>query len=129
MLRTKSNLSEMPSSTGGVGGVEGAEPETSVERTIRRTPAVIRRMTPTRRQENFSSRKRKANVRTKMRDEDLHIAKQVDVRLETRMADQDMGSLTVQGQGDCSQAQIRQTNIQACCDATGQTLAAKEVPD
>ena len=42
--------------------------------TIRRTPIKMRKMTPTRRYENFSRRKRKAKRRTKIREEDLHMA-------------------------------------------------------
>lgn len=42
--------------------------------TMRRTPENIRKMTATSRIENFSSRNRKANKRTKISDEDLTIA-------------------------------------------------------
>lgn len=42
--------------------------------TMRTTPAEMRVMTNTRRQENSSRRKRKAKRSTKISDEDLHIA-------------------------------------------------------
>ena len=42
--------------------------------TIRSTPADMRRMTPIRRRENVSRRKKKAKDRTNTSDEDLHIA-------------------------------------------------------
>jgi len=42
--------------------------------TMRTTPAEMRVMTNTRRQENISRRKRKAKRSTKISDEDLHIA-------------------------------------------------------
>ena len=42
--------------------------------TIRRTPENIRNMTAMRRHEKDSKRNRKANRRTKMREDDLHIA-------------------------------------------------------
>lgn len=47
--------------------------------TMRRTPAQMRNMTPMSRHENISSLSRKANRRTKTKDDDLHIA---DVRCE-----------------------------------------------
>lgn len=45
-----------------------------VSRTMRKTPKVMREMTRMSRSEYFSRRKRKANMRTKMRVEDLHMA-------------------------------------------------------
>jgi hypothetical protein len=42
--------------------------------TIRSTPAEMRRMTPISRRENVSRRKKKANAKTKTREEDLHMA-------------------------------------------------------
>ena len=45
----------------------------SVE-TMRTTPDVIMKMIPTSRQDGVSRRKRKANMRTKAREDDLHIA-------------------------------------------------------
>lgn len=42
--------------------------------TMSRTPENMRVITPIRRHENFSKRKRKANSRTKISEEDLHIA-------------------------------------------------------
>jgi hypothetical protein len=45
-----------------------------VSKTMRKTPAEMRVMTPTRWRENRSSRNRKAKRRTKIRAEDLHIA-------------------------------------------------------
>jgi hypothetical protein len=43
---------------------------------MRSTPKNIRKMTATRRIENFSSRNRNANIRTNINDDDLHIAEQ-----------------------------------------------------
>ena len=48
-----------------------------VSKTMRKTPKEIKVMTPTKRREKRSSRKRKAKRRTKMRAEDLHIARTV----------------------------------------------------
>jgi hypothetical protein len=50
--------------------------------TIKTTSPKIRRITPMRRNENISRRKRKANRRTKVKDEDLHIAG-VGIRLDS----------------------------------------------
>lgn len=60
-----------------IGFTGGAGEETSVERTIRRTPAVMRRMTATSRTEKRSSLRMKAKKRTKMSEDDLHIATRV----------------------------------------------------
>jgi hypothetical protein len=52
--------------------------------TIRRTPQRISAITPTRRREKVSSLNRNAKKRTKMSEEDLHIAKleSIDVIIE-----------------------------------------------
>ena len=52
----------------------GGFEDESVEKTMRRTPAVIRKITDTRRHEKRSRRKRKAKTSTKTREEDLHMA-------------------------------------------------------
>lgn len=50
--------------------------ETAVTlKTMKKTPTLMKVMTPTRRRENFSSLNRKAKARTKMRADDLHIAR------------------------------------------------------
>lgn len=49
--------------------------------TIIRTPMKMSRMTPTSRRENFSNLKKKANVKTKISDEDLHMANRCVKRL------------------------------------------------
>lgn len=48
--------------------------------TMRRTPEKIKKITATRRHEKISSRKRKANSSTKIRDDDLHIAIQRNLK-------------------------------------------------
>lgn len=49
------------------------------EATINNTPPNMMRITTTRRNESFSRRKAKANMRTKMREDDLHMAEKISV--------------------------------------------------
>lgn len=83
------------------------------------TPAVMIVIMPTSFQVGFSSLNMNANSNTKASDDDLHMAEGGwSEQLPGHPLTSCPGPLTIEREGDCSETEIRQTNVETCCHTT-----------
>jgi hypothetical protein len=92
-------------------------------KTIITTPAVMVAIMATRRQDGFSRRKRKAKMRTKASEDDLHIAERMLVKMEGKG-----GGHTIKRQSNKFQTHIPQPDIQPSSHSTGSNSRKIEHP-